>query len=114
MPLSFMRDSVTVTRAPLVTKNGQQVRDWKSKDVVTITVTDVQVTPMATSRDFDGRVTNVTDRRLLRARYAADIQPGDHVTWNGNVYEIDGDVFHTPSPTGRVSSTRCVLVRWEG
>ena len=114
MPLSFMRDSVTVKRAPLVTKNGQQVRDWNSKDVVTLTITNVQLTPQATSREFDGRVTQVTDRRTLRALYSADIQPGDHVIWNGNTYEIDGEVFHTMSPTGRVSSTRCSLIRWEG
>ena len=28
MPLSFMKDSVTVIRAKMITKNGAQVRDW--------------------------------------------------------------------------------------
>ena len=44
----------------------------------------------------------------------ADIQAGDRIIWNGDTYEIDGEVFHTKSPTGRVSSTRCTLVKWSG
>lgn len=112
MPLSFMNDSVTVRRAPLVTRNGVQKRDWDN--ATEHTVANVQVTAASTSRDFDGRVLNVADGRTLRARYAADIQPGDRIVWDGAVYEVDGDVFHSKSPTGRVSSTRCSLVRWEG
>ena len=27
---------------------------------------------------------------------------------------VDGEVFHSKSPTGRVSTTRCALARWEG
>ena len=112
MPLSFMRDSATVLRAPLIMKNGQQVRDWTH--ATQHTVANIQCTPQATSREFDGRVTQVTDRRTFRAMYDADVQPGDRIVWDGNTYEIDGEVFHTKSPTGRVSSTRCSLVRWEG
>lgn len=112
MPLSFMRDSVTVQRAPLVTKNGMEMRDWTQ--VVSHTVHNVQIVAQSTTRDFDGRVEQVTDRRTLRATYDADIEPGDRIVWNGDTYEIDGEVFHTKSPTGRVSSTRCTLVRWCG
>ena len=112
MPLSFMRETVTVLRAPLIMKNGQQTRDWEN--AASHSVANCQVTAQATTRDFDGRVTNVTDRRTLRTMYDADIQPGDRIVWNGSTYEIDGEVFHTPSPTGRISSTRCSLVRWEG
>lgn len=112
MPLSFMNDSVTVLRAPLRKKNGMEYYDWTNPD--TFTVTNVQVVAQSTSRDMDGRVLNVTDRRTLRAKYDADIRPGDRIEWNGDTYEIDGEVFHTTSPTGRVSSTRCTLARWEG
>lgn len=112
MPLSFMTDSVTVWRAELITKNGQQVRDWRN--ATSHTVTDCLVTPQSTSREFDGRVTQVTDRRTLRTMYDADIVEGDRVEWCGNTYEIDGEVFHTKSPTGRISTTRCSIIRWEG
>lgn len=112
MPLSFMNDTATVIRAPLITVNGGQVRNWPR--AATHTLSRIQITAQSTSRDFEGRVTQVTDRRTLRAPYDADIQPGDRVQWNGETYEVDGEVFHTKSPTGRVSSTRCTLVRWEG
>ena len=112
MALSFMKDSVTVKRASAVNKNGMESRDWKN--ATSHTLSNVQVTPQATSRDFEGRVTQVSDRRTLRADYEADIQAGDRVVWNGDTYEVDGEVFHTKSPTGRISTTRCTLVRFKG
>lgn len=112
MPLSFMRDSVTILRAPLVNKNGMEKRDWNN--AVAHVVNNVQVTAAATSRDFDGRTLQIDDKRTLRAPYDADIQAGDRVAWGDTVYEIDGEVFHSESPTGRISTTRCALIRWEG
>ena len=112
MALSFWKDQVTVLRAPLITKNGMEKRDWEN--AVPHTIKNVQITAQATSREFGDRVKQVTDRRTLRANYEADIVPGDRIIWNGDTYEIDGEVFHTVSPTGRVSSTRCTLARWEG
>lgn len=112
MPLSFMKDTVTVLRAPLLKKNGAEYRDWPN--AAEHTLSNVQVAAASTSRDFEGRVLQVSDRRTLRARYEADIMPGDRIVWNNVTYEIDGEIFHTKSPTGRVSSTRCSLVRWEG
>ncbi len=112
MPLSFMKDQVTRLRAPLVMKNGMERRDWENAE--TATIRNVQVTAQSTSSDMDGRVTQVTDRRTLRAGYAADIEPGDRIIWNDATYIVEGEVFHTKSPTGRVSSTRCTLARWEG
>ena len=112
MPLSFMRDTVTVLRAELSTKRGMEHYDWPEAEEITLT--NVQVIAQGTTRDFGDRVLNVSDRRTLRAPYNADIQAGDRVIWNGETYEVDGEVFHTKSPTGRVSSTRCTLVRWKG
>lgn len=112
MPLDFMKDTVTVLRAPFITKNGMQAFDWPN--ATEIVLKRVQVMPQPTSRVFEGRVEQVTDRRTLRAPYDADIQAGDRVIWHGETYEIDGEVFHTKSPTGRVSSTRCTLVKWSG
>lgn len=112
MPLSFMRDSVTRQRATSTTKNGCEVPDWSNPS--TATITGVQVVALGTSRDFEGRVEQISDRRTLRAPYNADIQAGDRIVWNGCTYEVEGEVFHTKSPTGRVSSTRCTLVRWCG
>ena len=112
MPLSFMKDSVTVVRAPITKKNGAEVRNWKK--ATQHVVSNVQITGQTTSRDFEDRTTQLRDSRTLRAKYDADIQPGDRVIWDGTTYEVDGEVFHTKSPTGRVSTTRCNLIRWEG
>lgn len=112
MPLSFMKDSVRVIRAELITKNGAKVRDWKN--ATEHIVSNVQVTPQATSREFGGRTTQVTEGGTLRAGYEADIKPGDRIVWNDITFEIDGEVYHTKSPTGRISSTRCSLIKWEG
>ena len=111
MPLSFFRDSVTIQRAALTTKNGMQVRDWDH--MTTHTVDRVQIAGSGSSREFE-RTLNISESRILRASYDADIQAGDRVVWNGEVYEVNGEVFHTKSPTGRVSSTRCSLARWAG
>lgn len=112
MPLSFFRDTVTRLRAPIESKNGSDYFDWTQ--ATELVITNVQVTAQSTSRDFEGRVLNVSDRRTLRAAYDADIKAGDRIVWQGETYEVEGEVFHTKSPSGRVSSTRCTLVRWDG
>ena len=112
MPLSFFRDEVIRRRAALKVKNGQECQDWDNANEITIK--NVQVTAAATSRELDERTLNVSDRRTLRAGYDADIQAGDRIVWNGEVYDIDGEVFHSKSPTGRISTTRCALMRFKG
>ena len=112
MGLSFFRDTVTIIRAPLEMRNGSEYRDWNN--ATSHELERVQVVAAGTSRDFAGRAESITDRRTLRANYDADIQEGDRVEYGGKLYEIDGEVFHTKSPTGRASSTRCTLMRWKG
>jgi len=112
MPLSFFMDNITVRRAPLITKNGMQVRDWEH--ATEHTVFRVQVAGASTTREWGGRTLNVDDKRVLRAAYDADIMAGDRVIWEGELYELDGEVLRTKSPTGRISSVRCYLKRWEG
>ena len=112
MPLSFFHDLVIVKRAAITTKNGMECFDWSNATETTIT--HVQVTAQASSMEFAGRTLNLTDKRLLRAPYDADIKAGDHVIWNGEEYAIDGEVYHTKSPAGGASTTRCTLIRWQG
>ena len=112
MPLSFMTDTVTVIRPALSTKNGMEYLDWTNP--VTKTISRVHVVAQANAQDLGNRTLNLTDRRLLRAPFDADIQAGDHVIWHGEEYAVDGEVYHTKSPTGRISTTRCTLVRWQG
>lgn len=112
MPLSFFSDSVTVVRPTVAVVNGAETFVWTNAQETVLH--NVQVTAQATSRGFDGRTLQISERYTLRANYDADIQAGDRVRWRGETYEIDGDVFHTKSPSGRASSTRCALVKWSG
>ena len=70
MPLSFMTDTVTVIRPGSMTSRGSTVPDWGN--ATSHAVTDVQVTPVSTVQDRDGRVVNVSDRYRLRCRFEAD------------------------------------------
>ena len=99
-------------RAPLITKNGMEARDWKNAQEHT--ERNILITAQATSREFAERTEQETVRRTLRGPYDADIIAGDRIIYDGDTYEIEGEVFHTGSPTGRVSSTRCTLVRFNG
>lgn len=112
MGLSFFRDRVTVIRAPIDKKNGGQYRDWEN--ATEFDIDRVQVTAGSTSQMIEGRMLNVNDTRTLRANYDADIREGDRIVYDGHVFEVSGEVFHTKSPTGRASSTRCSLTRWQG
>ena len=112
MPLSFMNETVTVTRAQLTESRGTKIRDWTR--ATTHDVCNCLITAISTVQDRDGRELQISDTFRLRAMYDADIEPGDRITWSGIVYEVDGDVFKTNSPTGRVSSTRCTIARWQG
>ena len=112
MPLSFFSDSVTVVRPTVAVVNGAETFVWTNAQKTVLH--NVQVTAQATSRGFDGRTLQISERYTLRANYDADIQAGDRVRWRDKTYEIDGDVFHTKSPSGRASSTRCALVKWGG
>ena len=112
MPLSFFKDDVTVIRGTMTKKNGQEYIDWSNPTEHILHT--VQVVPQSTKREFDDRTLNTEERWTLRTVYDADIEAGDRVVWEGKTFEVDGAPFRTKSPTGRVSSTRCTLVRWDG
>ena len=112
MPLSFMNDTVTVIRAAERESRGSTVKDWEH--ATEHEVARCQVTNRTTAQERDGRVANVADGMTLRAPYGSDIRAGDRVRWDGDVYEVDGDVFNTKSPTGAVSNLKCALRLWRG
>lgn len=112
MPLSFCNETVEVLRAPFIKKNGMELRDWDNAQ--SHNEHSILITAQATSQEFAERTEQKTVRRTLRGPYDADIIAGDRIVWNGDTYDIEGEVFHSKSPTGRASSTRCTLVRFNG
>lgn len=53
--------------------------------------------PASTSLSQDGRVLGLLDEYTLFLPADADIQAGDRVQFNGQVYEIDGEVRIQPA-----------------
>ena len=109
---SFCKDSVTVKRGTLVESRGTKVIDWSKPTSSTVSGCSVQ--PNTTTRDFDGRTTQVTEGWTLYAPPGSDIKAGDRVEWNSVEFEIDGAPMPWTSPTGRVSHMWARLVEWQG
>jgi hypothetical protein len=112
MALSFFRDTVDVIRPAVKSVRGSDVPDWDG--AAEHSIAGCQVTAAATQQERDGRVVNVAESYTLRAPVDADVRPGDRIRWRGKVYEVDGEVFHSESPMGRASTTRCALRRLKG
>lgn len=53
--------------------------------------------PATTSLNQDGRVLGLLDEYTLFAPAEADIQAGDRIRYNGQTYQIDGDVRIQPA-----------------
>lgn len=53
--------------------------------------------PATTSLSQDGRVLGLLDEYTLFAPAEADIQAGDRIRYNGQTYQIDGDVRIQPA-----------------
>ncbi|MBR2838987.1 MAG: hypothetical protein IKE55_09405 [Kiritimatiellae bacterium] len=109
---SFFDETVTVTRAPLATVRGSQVRDWANAESHAVAGCTVQ--PSTTSRDFEGRAGQASDEWRLYAPPGADVQAGDRIGCGGRDYEVDGVPYVWKSPTGRVTHMQARLVEWRG
>lgn len=109
---SWCKHTVTVLRAPTVTKGMRTERDWPKATSHTLTGCSVQ--PAVTSTGF-GTVDAVsTADATLYAPPFADIAEGDRVEFDGATYVVDGIPYEWQSPTGRVSHLQARLRKWAG
>lgn len=69
--------------------------------------------PAATSLSQDGRVLGLLDEYTLFLPPDSDVQAGDHIKYNGQVYEIDGDVRIQPAAL-RLDHIELRLRRYSG
>lgn len=110
--ISFHRDTVTRLRATAGTNRyGDVVTDWATPDQRDITgcrVTPALGTEMVVDRD------QVIRRWVLSAPYGADVLATDRIRWQGNDYEIDGEVRRWPSPTGAMAHIEADLLLVQG
>lgn len=113
--ISFHRQTVTVIRASTTANRyGDDIRDWNTADEVDLT--GVRLIPQAA----DNNIENVVDRDRIIRRWVlfappdADVVASDRIRYGGDLYEIDGEVRHWPSPSGRLSHIEADLTRVEG
>lgn len=110
---SFCRDEITRVRPGLTTSRGSTIPDWSSDKVSKLVIKGCSVQPAATSMSQDGRVLAISDGYTAYIPEGSDVKAGDHIEWNGETYEINGE----PRPwTGaqQCSHIQLALIRWEG
>lgn len=99
---SFCRDSIVIVRPGSKTVRGTTVADWSSPSRKTVRGCSVQ--PDATSTDMaSDRDAQATESCTVYLPPDTDVQAGDRVEWDGDVWEIDGRARTWRSPTGRVT-----------
>ena len=90
---------------------GSTVPDWTTATTKLITGCSMQ--PSTTSLSQDGRVLGILDEYTLFTPPDADIDAGDRIEFNGQVYEIDGDVRIQPAAL-RLDHIEIRLRRYSG
>ena len=106
----ILRDKVVRRRAPLVdSPYGNQTRDWANATSVTF---DAQVEPVSSTEDVVNQQQTVT-RWQMTLYPSADVEPTDRFVWDGDTYDVDGDVERWKRRRGGVHHLRAVLMRVE-
>lgn len=109
---SWCTQSVTRIRPGQKTIRGSVVPDWDNATEEIITGCSVQ--PASTSLSEDGRVLGIADGWTAYLPESADVIAGDHILFNGNVYEINGEPRVWQSPTGHNNHIMLNLRRFAG
>ena len=108
----WCRDVIIRIRPGTKTSRGSTVPDWDSTDRIEINGCSVQ--PASTGLSQDGRVLGISEGFTVYLPVAADVQAGDRIEFEGNVYTINGDPKIWQSATGRVSHMQLNIERWRG
>lgn len=109
---SFVRQSITIVRPTFIDERGSLVPDWDNPEK-TIEVDGCSVQPATTSLSQDGRVLGISDGWTAYLPEETDVQAEDHIVWDGNTYEINGEPRKWIGPM-RTSHIQLDLIRWEG
>ena len=109
---SWCKHTVIVSRAPLVTTNRREERDWAHAQQHAITGCSVQ--PSSTSTSFGTVDATATADAILYAPYGADVAEGDRIQYGGATFVVSGIPYKVDSPTGLVSHLQARLRKWAG
>ena len=109
---SFMTRTIPRKRASVKTVRGSDVFDWSNTD--DITILNCLVEPGGGSLSLDGRELGIMQGLTAVLPPNSDVKAGDHIVYDGNTYEIDGEPKIFSLPTGTVTNMQLNLKRWQG
>lgn len=85
----LLHDQVTRLRAGLTEgPYGNETRDW---DNATSATYSAEVQPVSSTEDIVNQQQTITRWRLFLPA-SADLEATDRIVWDGDTYEVDGDV----------------------
>ena len=110
---TWVSQSITRVRPGSKTIRGSVVPDWSQDKVSKVTITGCSVQPAGTGLSQDGRVLGINEGYTAFIPEGSDVQAGDHIEFDGNTYEINGEPKKWTGAYTR-SHIQLNLVRWEG
>lgn len=109
---SFCRETVTVTRAPLLASRGSTERDWAS--AAQHELAGCIAVPVSTADDAQSARPGISADATLYAPPGSDVAAQDRVTCRLGTFRVAGAPMPVASPTGRLDHIKCYLERREG
>ena len=109
---SFCSQSITIIRPGTKEVRGSIVPDWEHTAQPVI-VGGCSVQPASSSLSLDGRVLGISDAWTAYLPEGTDVKAGDHILFDGNTYEINGEPRVWTGAFTR-SHIQLNLTRWEG
>ncbi len=115
MPASFARTTLTRLRATsTIDDRGVTRPDWDSTPPDELELPRCIVVQRQTPEVlYDGRQGLITTYDVAALK-GADVLPVDRIRWIGGDFEVDGEVLHTESPSGRLDEAKFAITRVEG
>ena len=110
---SFCNQEITRVRPSTTVSRGSTIPDWSPDKVNEKTIKGCSIQPAATSATFDGRVLGISEQLTAYLPPDADVQAGDRIKYNGDVYIINGEP-KTWHAAASLSNIQLNLSRWEG
>lgn len=110
---TFCTQEITRIRPGTKTERGSLIFDWSAGKISKQTIKGCSVQPSATSLSQDGRVLGVSEQLTAYLPAGADVQAGDRIEYDGDVYTIQGEpkIWHAAA---NLSNIQLTLIRWEG
>lgn len=108
----WCKDTIIRIRPGEKVLRGSTVPDWDTAEALEIEGCSVQ--PATTGLSQDGRVLGVNEGLTIYLPYDSDVQKGDRIEFDGNIYMINGEPKRWRSATGRVSHMQMNVERWSG